>query len=67
MDLRAIEVLSEATRNFTPPEGSCPRLRGFYAQLSEFAKELQHHIHIENDILFPRAVEMEKRAAGGAG
>lgn len=65
-DLRTIATLIHLTRNFIPPEGSCARFRDFYAQLSDFARELQQHIHIENDVLFPRAVEMEKRAAGGA-
>ncbi len=64
-DLHTIGALREATRSFVPPEGACSRFRAFYTQLSDFTMELQQHIHIENDVLFPRAVEMEKRAARG--
>ncbi len=58
-DLDTIHLLREATRGFSVPETACPRFRNLYAELSEFAGELQAHLHIENDTLFPRAVEME--------
>jgi regulator of cell morphogenesis and NO signaling len=64
-DLQTISALRQATRNFVAPEGACPRFRSFYAQLSDFTMELQQHIHLENDVLFPRALEMEQRAARG--
>jgi regulator of cell morphogenesis and NO signaling len=64
-DLTTINVLRETTRNFAPPEEACSRFRAFYADLSDFTMELQEHIHVENKVLFPRAVEMEKRAASG--
>jgi len=65
-DLQTIVTLREATRNFGVPEGACPRFRSFYSELSGFAAELQQHVHIEDDTLFPRAVEMEKRLARGS-
>jgi regulator of cell morphogenesis and NO signaling len=60
-DLEAIAKLRELTRNFTPPEGACPGMRRFYSALAHFAVELQEHIDLENDVLFPRAVEVESR------
>lgn len=48
------------SRNFTPPEGACPTYRGFYQSLSEFERDLHRHVHLENNILFPRAVEMDE-------
>jgi regulator of cell morphogenesis and NO signaling len=42
------------------PEGSCPTYRGLYQALEEFERDLHQHIHLENNILFPRAVEIER-------
>ena len=44
---------------FTPPVGACPTYCGFYQGLKEFEKDLHQHIHLENNILFPRAILME--------
>lgn len=52
-----IRILS---RDFTPPEGSCPTYGGFYQSLSEFERDLHRHVHLENNILFPRAIELEE-------
>ena len=45
---------------FHAPEGACPSYRGLYHGLNEFERDLHRHIHLENNILFPRAVEMER-------
>lgn len=50
----------ELSRDYTPPEGACPTYRGFYQSLSEFEKDLHQHVHLENNILFPRAIELEE-------
>jgi regulator of cell morphogenesis and NO signaling len=49
------------SRDYTPPEGACPTFRAFYAGLEEFEKDLHRHVHLENNILFPRALELERR------
>ena len=46
--------------NFTTPEGACPTFHAFYDGLKEFEQDLHQHIHLENNILFPRAIEIEK-------
>ncbi len=46
--------------DYTPPEGACPTFRGFYQALAEFESDLHRHVHLENNILFPRAIEMEE-------
>jgi regulator of cell morphogenesis and NO signaling len=48
---------------FIPPVGACPTYCAFYAGLQEFEQNLHQHIHLENNILFPRAIEMESTAA----
>lgn len=52
--------IRELSRDYTPPEGSCPTYRGFYQTLSEFERDLHQHVHLENNILFPRAIELEE-------
>lgn len=55
-----IRGLSE---DFMPPAGACPTFRAFYAGLHEFEQDLHQHIHLENNILFPRAIALEASAA----
>ncbi len=45
--------------DFNPPEGACPTYRGFYQALLEFEMDLHQHVHLENNILFPNAIQME--------
>jgi len=50
--------MRELSGGFTPPEGACPTYRAFYDGLREFEADLHQHIHLENNVLFPRAIEM---------
>ncbi len=58
--LAEIRALS---RDYTPPQGACPTYRGFYLALADFEQDLHRHVHLENNILFPRAIEMDERCA----
>jgi regulator of cell morphogenesis and NO signaling len=49
--------------DFTTPEDACPTFHAFYDGLREFEQDLHQHIHLENNILFPRAVELEQLTA----
>ncbi len=51
------------SRNFTTPEDACPTFHAFYDGLREFEQDLHQHIHLENNILFPRAIELEASAS----
>lgn len=53
---RKIEAL---TNNYTPPPDGCTTYRVAYALLAEFEADLHQHIHLENNILFPRALKLE--------
>ncbi|MGA3010188.1 MAG: iron-sulfur cluster repair di-iron protein [Terracidiphilus sp.] len=50
------------SQNFTTPEDACPTYHAFYDGLKEFEQDLHQHIHLENNILFPRAIEVEVQA-----
>jgi regulator of cell morphogenesis and NO signaling len=45
---------------YSTPAGACPTFVGLYSGLEAFERDLHHHIHLENNILFPRAIEMEQ-------
>lgn len=49
-----LERMAELTGDFTVPEGGCTTWRALYAGAAEFRDDLIDHIHIENNILFPR-------------
>ena len=51
--------MRELSKDFTPPTGACPTFHAFYSGLHEFEQDLHQHIHLENNILFPRAITME--------
>ena len=52
----ALQRLRELTNDFQPPEGACATWKGLWAGLADLESELHLHIHLENNILFPRAM-----------
>ena len=55
--------ISEITHGYqTPPDG-CNTYEITYRNLEEFEKDLHRHIHLENNILFPASIELEKELA----
>ena len=61
-----IAELRRLSLDFTTPVGACPTYLAYYAGLKEFEQDLHQHIHLENNILFPRAIAMEAAAVGTA-
>ena len=55
--------IAALTDNYTPPADACNTYKVTFAMLEEFEKDLHTHIHIENNIMFPRAIELEKTFA----
>jgi len=47
------------SRNFIAPEYACTTYHAFFDGLGEFEHDLHRHVHLENNILFPRAIELE--------
>jgi regulator of cell morphogenesis and NO signaling len=58
----ALKEISALSSNYGPPEGACFSYRTLYAALQEFETDLHQHIHLENNILFPRAIALESGA-----
>ncbi|MDP5199956.1 iron-sulfur cluster repair di-iron protein [Flavobacterium sp. DG2-3] len=52
--------IAALTNNYNPPADACTTYRVTFAMLKEFEADLHKHIHLENNILFPKAVLLEK-------
>ena len=53
--------IAELTNNYTPPADACNTYKVTFSMLQEFEQDLHKHIHLENNILFPKAIEMQHR------
>lgn len=53
------ERIAQLTNQYTPPADGCTTYRVAFALLKEFEDDLHMHIHLENNILFPKAIERE--------
>ena len=54
-----VSQIREASSAYTSPANACASYRALYRDLQEFEEDLHQHVHLENNILFPRAVDME--------
>lgn len=55
-----LKQLSQVTKNYAMPADACASYSLLYRMLPEFDADLQMHIHLENNILFPKAIKLEK-------
>ncbi len=55
-----LKQIAKLSNNYTPPEWACNTFKALYAKLEEFEQDLHLHIHLENNILFPKALTLEK-------
>jgi len=58
--LRELRIV---TSGYSVPADGCISYRTLYEALAGFEKDLHQHIHLENNILFPRAIELEAQLA----
>jgi regulator of cell morphogenesis and NO signaling len=63
---RLLAQIRQLSHTFTPPLGVCLSYRIFYTGLQELEHDLRQHMHLENNILFPRAVKLESATAFAA-
>lgn len=57
-----LEEIRRLSADFTPPADACTSYRVLFAKLNEFEQDLHRHVHLENNILFPGAIKMEKES-----
>lgn len=54
-------AIAKLTNNYTVPADGCNTYRVGLEKLKAFEADLHRHIHLENNILFPKALELEKK------
>ncbi|WP_236612890.1 hemerythrin domain-containing protein [Cesiribacter andamanensis] len=55
-----LEKIREITDNYTLPADACTTYRLAFQALQDFEADLHQHIHLENNILFPKALMLEE-------
>lgn len=55
-----LRLLREITNNYQPPADACTTYRALYHALADLEQGLHQHIHLENNILFPRVLAAAK-------
>lgn len=56
----SLRAMRQFSLEYAPPADACASYQTLYKALLEFEKDLHQHIHLENNVLFPRAIEMER-------
>ena len=55
------KTISSLTSGYTTPDGACNTFKALYSKLDEFEQDLHQHIHLENNILHPKAIKLEQK------
>lgn len=63
---KLMKEINGLSNNYTAPEYACNTYKVLYAKLQEFENDLHVHIHLENNILFPKAIALEEKQLKGA-
>lgn len=56
-----LENMKKITDDYTVPPGACGSYKMLFGLLNEFDEDLRKHVHLENNILFPKAVLLEEQ------
>ena len=57
---RYMSEIHQISNEFNPPEDACSSYKALYSKLDEFEKDLHKHVNLENNILFPKVIKLEK-------
>ncbi len=57
----AMEEINRLSQNYVVPDDGCATYSMVYGELRKFEDDLHQHIHLENNILFPKAIDLEKK------
>ena len=59
-----LHVIRELTKGYVAPSNGCVTYAVCMAEMARFELDLHQHVHLENNVLFPRALELEHEACG---
>ena len=55
---KCMELIRSLSSNYTPPTDACTTYRLAFVALEAFERDLHQHVHLENNVLFPKAVNL---------
>lgn len=55
-----LDALRQLTGGYAPPEWACNTFRGLYSGLADLERDMHVHVHLENNVLFPRTAQLEQ-------
>ena len=55
----AMAEIRDLTDGYTPPDDACATYRVCFQELEAFERDLHAHVHLENNVLFPKASALE--------
>ena len=61
---QALAKLREGTHDYALPADACPTFIAMYEEMQRMETDLHQHIHLENNVLFPRAITLEGASGG---
>lgn len=61
---KILDEIRQLTNNYTPPEDACTTFKISLAELKEFEEDLHKHVHLENNLLFPKAEKINLEIEG---
>ncbi len=56
-----VRQIREKSAGYAPPPDACTSYQALYSELKKFETDLHQHVHLENNVLFPRAVDLEPK------
>jgi regulator of cell morphogenesis and NO signaling len=55
-----LSILNESTDGYTPPDWACNTYRAMLDALKRLESNMHQHVHKENNVLFPKAIQLEQ-------
>jgi len=55
-----LKKIKDISKNYTVPENGCNTYKVTLEELKEFEEDLHKHVHLENNILFPKSIKLEQ-------
>jgi regulator of cell morphogenesis and NO signaling len=62
----ALKRMRELTEDYSVPVDACGTYRAAFESLKELEQDMHRHVHKENSILFPKAIELEQKLCASA-
>ncbi|HKD82910.1 MAG TPA: iron-sulfur cluster repair di-iron protein [Candidatus Angelobacter sp.] len=56
----ALKAIRTASQSYSAPEDACFSYKTLYSALQEFEADMHQHVHLENNVLFPGAINLEQ-------